>query len=42
MDEERSEVSTYGEVDTKQAGSAGRRRQWPAALKRQIVEETLC
>jgi transposase len=40
MDEQGSEVSTCGEVDTKQACSAGRRRQWPAALKRQIVEET--
>jgi transposase len=40
MDEERSEVSTCGEVDTKQACRPGQRRQWPAALKRKIVEET--
>ena len=40
MDEQGSEVSSCGEVDTKQACRPGQRRQWPAALKRQIVEET--
>lgn len=33
-------MSTSLEVDTKQAGEPARRRHWPAALKRQIVEET--
>jgi transposase len=32
-------VSTYREADTRQAG--GKRRQWPDALKRQLVAETL-
>jgi transposase len=41
MGEDRSEVSTCGLVDTKQACVAGRRRRWPVALKRQIVAETL-
>ena len=33
------QVSTCGEVDTKEAGA--RRRRWPDALKRQLVAETL-
>ncbi len=41
MVERGSEVSTWREVDTKQACVRGRRRHWPAALKRQIVEESL-
>ena len=32
------QVSTCGEVDTKEAG--GKRRRWPEALKRQLVAET--
>jgi transposase len=32
-------VSTYREVDTKQAGA--KRRRWPEGLKRQLVAETL-
>jgi len=32
-------VSTYREVDTKEAGA--KRRRWPEALKRQLVAETL-
>ncbi len=32
-------MSTYREADTRQAG--GKRRQWPEALKRQLVAETL-
>jgi transposase len=40
MGELGSEVSTSVEVDTKPAGEPARRRHWPAALKRQIVEET--
>jgi transposase len=40
MNESSREVSTSLEVDTKQACVPGRRRHWPAALKRQIVEET--
>lgn len=32
-------MSTYGEVDTKEAGA--KRRRWPDALKRQLVAETL-
>jgi transposase len=32
-------VSTYREVDTRQAGA--KRRRWPEALKRQLVAETL-
>ena len=32
------QVSTCGEVDTKEAGA--RRRRWPEALKRQLVAET--
>jgi transposase len=35
------EVSTTGLVDTKRRGRTGRRRQWPEALKRRIVAETL-
>ena len=31
-------MSTYREVDTKQAGA--KRRRWPEALKRQLVAET--
>jgi transposase len=41
MSDDRSEVSTCGLVDTKQACVPGRRRHWPVALKRQIVAETL-
>lgn len=37
---ERAEVSTKVEVDTKQRNSR-KRRQWPEALKRRIVAETL-
>jgi transposase len=37
---ERAEVSTKVEVDTKQRNST-QRRQWPEALKRRIVAETL-
>jgi transposase len=37
---ERAEVSTKVEVDTKQRTST-KRRQWPEALKRRIVAETL-
>jgi transposase len=40
MGELGSEVSTSVEVDTKQVGGPSRRRHWPTALKRQIVEET--
>jgi transposase len=40
MDESRSEVSTWLEADTQQGCVPGRRRHWPAALKRQIVAET--
>lgn len=37
-----NEVSTKGLVDTKRRPvSAGRRREWPEALKRQMVAETL-
>ena len=32
------QVSTCGEVDTKEAGA--KRRRWPEALKRQLVAET--
>lgn len=32
-------MSTYREADTRQAG--GKRRQWPQALKRRLVAETL-
>jgi transposase len=32
-------VSTYREVDTKEAGA--KRRRWPEALKRQLAAETL-
>jgi transposase len=35
------EVSTTGLVDTKRRRSVGKRRQWPKALKRRIVTETL-
>src|SRR5260221_13227037 len=41
MSEKPTEVSTCGLVDTKQACVPGRRRHWPAVLKRQIVAETL-
>jgi transposase len=41
MNEKRLEVSTCGLVGTKQACVPGRRRHWPAALKREIVAETL-
>jgi transposase len=41
MTDEADEVSTMGLVDTKQQPGAARRRQWSAALKRQIVAETL-
>jgi transposase len=41
MSEKPPEVSTCGLMDTKQACVPGRRRHWPAALKRQIVAETL-
>ncbi len=41
MSEKRPEVSICDLVDTKQAYVPGRRRHWPAALKRQIVAETL-
>jgi transposase len=34
-------VSTIGLVDTKKQPGAAKRRQWSAALKRQIVAETL-
>ena len=36
-----TEVSTTGLVDTKRRRSGGERRQWPEALKRRIVAETL-
>ena len=36
-----NEVSANGEVDTKRTGRRGGRRNWSAALKRQIVGETL-
>src|SRR5271163_618964 len=36
-----TEVSATGLVDTKRRRSAGERRQWPEALKRRIVAETL-
>ena len=35
------EVSTTGLVDTKRSSDTPKRRQWPKALKRQIVAETL-
>jgi transposase len=38
---ERSEVSAKVEVDTKSKRDLAKRRQWPAALKRRIVAETL-
>jgi transposase len=38
---ERAEVSTKVEVDTKRRRHSEKRRQWPEALKRQIVAETL-
>ena len=41
MSEKRPEVSICDLVDTKQAYVPGRRRHWPAALKRQIVAEML-
>ena len=41
MTDEAEQVSTIGLVDTKQQPGAARRRQWSAAMKRQIVAETL-
>jgi transposase len=42
MAEASNEVSTTGLVDTKRnPRSVGRRREWPASLKRQMVAETL-
>jgi len=38
---ERAEVSTKVEVDTKHRRNSEQRRQWPEALKRRIVAETL-
>jgi transposase len=38
---ESSEVSTKVEVDTKSKVDLAKRRQWPEALKRRIVAETL-
>jgi transposase len=38
---ERAEVSTKVEVDTKHQRHPEKRRQWPEALKRRIVAETL-
>lgn len=38
---ERSEVSTKVEVDAKSNRDLAKRRQWPEALKRRIVAETL-
>ena len=35
------EVSTSGLVDTKRSSGRPKRRQWPDALKRRIVAETL-
>ena len=35
------EVSTTGLVDTKRSSKKPKRRQWPEALKRRIVAETL-
>src|SRR5271169_6771236 len=35
------EVSTTGLVDTKRSSDTPKRRQWPEALKRRIVAETL-
>ena len=34
-------MSTIGLVDTKRRGDRGKRREWPEALKRRIVAETL-
>ena len=36
-----TEVSNTGLVDTKRRRRTGKRRQWPEALKRRIVAETL-
>jgi transposase len=36
-----TEVSTTGLVDTKRRPRTGKRRQWPEALKRRILAETL-
>jgi transposase len=36
-----TEVSTTGVVDTKPSSDRPKRRQWPEALRRQIVAETL-
>src|SRR5260370_20571837 len=41
MRDEAEQVSTIGLVDTKQQPGAAKRRQWSAALKRQIVAETV-
>ena len=40
MADEAEQVSTNGLVDTKQQPGAARRRQYPEALKRQMVAET--
>ena len=40
MADQAEQVSTNGLVDTKQQSGAARRRQYPEALKRQMVAET--
>src|ERR1700751_6397044 len=40
MADQAEQVSTNGLVDTKQQPGAARRRQYPEALKRQMVAET--
>ena len=40
MAEQAEQVSTTGLVDTEQQPSAAKRRQYPEALKRQMVAET--
>jgi transposase len=40
MSDEAREVSTIGLVDTLRGATAGRRKRWPEAVKRQIVAET--
>src|ERR1700758_3014060 len=40
MSDQAEQVSTNGLVDTKQQPGAARRRQYPEALKRQMVAET--
>src|SRR5262249_9409717 len=40
MSDGAGEVSTCSLVDTKDEVTAGRRRRWPEAVKRQIVAET--